>query len=108
MFFYTFILMNFLFLLIDFLRYILWLRPILGQDQQREKEKNWPNNKKKKKAKRDSDRARAKTQVNFGRSFNRWRELWDLKGFKTVPELALFLPNWSPACNVYFIQSMEV
>ncbi len=50
MFFYTFILMNFLFLLIDFLRYILWLRPILGQDQQREKEKNWPKNKKKKKS----------------------------------------------------------
>ncbi len=41
-----------------------------------------------KKAKRDSDRARAKTSVNLVRSFNRWRELQDLKGFKFFLSLA--------------------
>ncbi|XP_078031998.1 uncharacterized protein LOC117254656 isoform X5 [Epinephelus lanceolatus] len=43
------------------------------------------------KAKRDSDRARAKTRVNIGQAFTKWRELRELIGFKTDPELALFL-----------------
>ncbi|XP_049447456.1 spectrin beta chain, non-erythrocytic 4-like [Epinephelus fuscoguttatus] len=42
-----------------------------------------------KKAKRDSDRA----CVNLGRAFTKWRELRELKGCKTSPELALFLIN---------------
>uniref|UniRef100_A0A672YGK9 Zinc finger protein 664-like n=1 Tax=Sphaeramia orbicularis TaxID=375764 RepID=A0A672YGK9_9TELE len=44
-----------------------------------------------KKAKRESDRARAKTRVNLGIAFDRWRELRELKGMKSDPELALFL-----------------
>ena len=48
-------------------------------------------NEEQKKAKRDSDRVRAKTRVNLGRSFKRWRELRDSGGFKTDAELALFL-----------------
>ncbi len=55
--------------------------------------------KKQRKAKRDSDRAQSKTWVNLGQSFNRWRELWDLKWFKTSPELALFLL----ACNMFIL-----
>jgi len=35
--------------------------------------------KRKKKAERDSDRARAKHLVNLGQSWNRWREMQDLK-----------------------------
>ncbi len=55
----------------------------------------------KKKAKRDSDRASAKTPVNFGLSFNRWRELRDLKGFRTDPELSLFLLDRYVICLFY-------
>lgn len=47
--------------------------------------------------KSDSDKARGKTWVNLGWSLSRWRELWDLKGFKTKPELALF-----ECCNRLF------
>uniref|UniRef100_A0A671VTA7 Uncharacterized protein n=1 Tax=Sparus aurata TaxID=8175 RepID=A0A671VTA7_SPAAU len=43
------------------------------------------------KAKRESDRARAKTRINIGDSFERWRELRGLKGFKSDPEFARFL-----------------
>ncbi len=32
---------------------------------------------------------RAKTQVNLGQSFSRRRELWDLKGLKTDPDMTV-------------------
>ncbi len=56
-----------------------------------------------KKAKRDSDRTWAKTRVNCGPSFNRWRELRDLKGFKTDPELAVFLLDRYVICLFYSV-----
>ncbi len=59
-----------------------------------------------KKANRASDKARTKTRVNFGRSFNRWRELRDLKGFKTDPELALFLLDTYAICLFYSVHGV--
>ncbi|XP_038145258.1 uncharacterized protein LOC119786170 [Cyprinodon tularosa] len=41
--------------------------------------------------KKELDRARDKTRVNMGSAFQRWRELRDLKGFKTDFELGTFL-----------------
>lgn len=41
--------------------------------------------------KRECNRAHAKTRINIGRAFERWRELRDLKVFKTDAETALFL-----------------
>lgn len=38
-------------------------------------------------------RARDKTRLNIGTAFHRWRELRNLRGFKTDPELATFLLN---------------
>ncbi|ROI16398.1 hypothetical protein DPX16_4432 [Anabarilius grahami] len=37
------------------------------------------------------DRIRNKTRINIGRAFERWRQLRELKGFKSDPELAFFL-----------------
>ncbi|KAJ8377156.1 hypothetical protein SKAU_G00077360 [Synaphobranchus kaupii] len=42
-------------------------------------------------AKQRSDRNRAKTRVNIGRAFQKWRDLRVLLGMKTDPELAFFL-----------------
>ncbi|KAK7118687.1 hypothetical protein R3I94_022248 [Phoxinus phoxinus] len=41
--------------------------------------------------KRESDKIRNKTRINIGRAFERWRQLRELKGFKSDPELAFFL-----------------
>lgn len=41
--------------------------------------------------KRACDRAHAKTRINIGRAFERWRELRFLNGFKTDAETAFFL-----------------
>lgn len=41
--------------------------------------------------KRECDRALAKTRINIGRAFERWRELRSLNGFKTDAETAFFL-----------------
>ncbi|XP_070826977.1 uncharacterized protein [Chaetodon trifascialis] len=41
--------------------------------------------------KKELDRARDKTRINIGAAFQGWRELRDLKGFKTDSELATFL-----------------
>ncbi|KAJ8357263.1 hypothetical protein SKAU_G00200570 [Synaphobranchus kaupii] len=41
--------------------------------------------------KRDLDRARAKTRINIGTNFRRWRELRARIGLKTDVEVALFL-----------------
>uniref|UniRef100_A0A671UFJ4 Uncharacterized protein n=1 Tax=Sparus aurata TaxID=8175 RepID=A0A671UFJ4_SPAAU len=49
------------------------------------------------KAERESDRARAKTWINIGDSFQRWRELRGLKGFKSHPEFARFLLDRYPS-----------
>ena len=46
---------------------------------------------KKKAQKSKLDRARHKTRVNIGVAIQRWRDLCDLKGFKTDAELATFL-----------------
>lgn len=40
-------------------------------------------------AKRKSDRARAKMRGNLGFAFTQWRQLRELKGFKTEPEFVL-------------------
>ncbi len=45
----------------------------------------------KKAKKKVLNQARDKTRVNIGVAFQRWRELHDLKGFKTNSELATFL-----------------
>ncbi len=57
--------------------------------------------KEQKKVQRDSDRARAKTRVSLSRLFNKWRELGDLKRFKTDPELFLFVLDQYVICNMY-------
>ncbi|KAI3352331.1 hypothetical protein L3Q82_005298 [Scortum barcoo] len=41
--------------------------------------------------KKGFDQARAKTRINIGEAFQRWRELRELKGMKTDVEVALFL-----------------
>ncbi len=41
--------------------------------------------------KKELDRARDKSRISIGTAFQRWRELRDLKGFKTDTELATFL-----------------
>lgn len=41
--------------------------------------------------KRECDRIRNKTRINIGRAFEQWRQLRELKGFKSDPELAFFL-----------------
>ncbi|KAG5834952.1 hypothetical protein ANANG_G00266990 [Anguilla anguilla] len=41
--------------------------------------------------KKKLNRARDKTRVNIGLAFQRWRELRNLKGFKSDGELAVFL-----------------
>ncbi len=64
--------------------------------------------KEQRKAKRDSDRARAKTRVNLDRSFHRWGELQDWKGFKTNPELALFLLNRYIIRSFYVYNTLRV
>ncbi|CAJ1053684.1 uncharacterized protein LOC108875766 isoform X1 [Xyrichtys novacula] len=46
---------------------------------------------KQKRAKKERDRVRTKTRVNLGKSFAKWRELRDSKGFKSDPEFAQFL-----------------
>ena len=41
--------------------------------------------------KKSYDQERAKTRVNIGVAFRRWRELRELKGLKTDLEVAVFL-----------------
>ena len=41
--------------------------------------------------KKGYDHERAKTRVNIGVAFQRWRELHELKGLKTDAEVAVFL-----------------
>ncbi|XP_071398690.1 uncharacterized protein [Centroberyx affinis] len=58
------------------------------------KRKRNPLTKEAKKAKRESDRNRGKTRVNLGRAFTLWRQLRDLRGFKTDIQLASFLLDY--------------
>lgn len=44
-----------------------------------------------KQAKREGDKNRGRTRVNLGLAFNRWRELRNLRGFKSDIHLAFFL-----------------
>ncbi len=57
-------------------------------------------------AKKDADKKRAKTRVNLGRAFNRWRRLRERKGFKTDAELALFFLNRYVTSPLYFSDAL--
>ncbi|KAG5281677.1 hypothetical protein AALO_G00047570 [Alosa alosa] len=53
-----------------------------------------PAKKPRSEAKRISDRKRAKTRVNLGSAFHRWRQLLDSKEMQFDSELATFLLDW--------------
>uniref|UniRef100_A0A3B5BHY5 Uncharacterized protein n=1 Tax=Stegastes partitus TaxID=144197 RepID=A0A3B5BHY5_9TELE len=44
-----------------------------------------------KQKKKHYDQSRAKTRINIGEAFQRWRDLRELKGMKTDAEVAVFL-----------------
>lgn len=64
-------------------------RLVLAQKPKKSRKKETPEERKRKK--RESNRVRAKTRINIGAAFQRWRELLFLKGFNTDSELATFL-----------------
>uniref|UniRef100_A0A3Q1B5Z6 Uncharacterized protein n=1 Tax=Amphiprion ocellaris TaxID=80972 RepID=A0A3Q1B5Z6_AMPOC len=47
------------------------------------------------------DQSRAKTRINIGEAFQRWRDLRELKGMKTDAEVAVFLLDRWATCGCH-------